>query len=86
MSAPSERDRCQAKLDILVDGFMRDDSPAYRDACGWLRNFADQKNIERGRVMCGGSWFTPKEIEVIRERARMRTQNRARQLRLKGNA
>ena len=55
MRAPSERDQCQAKLDILVDGFMRDDTPAYREACDWLRNFADQKRIEDGRVMSGSN-------------------------------
>ena len=31
MRAPSECDQCQAKLDILVEGFMRDDWAAYRD-------------------------------------------------------
>jgi hypothetical protein len=64
MRAPSERDRCQAKLDILVEGFMHDDMPTYRDALAWLRNFADQKNIQRGRVMCGSYWYTPKEGAV----------------------
>lgn len=59
MRAPSERDQCQAKLDILVDGFMRDDIPAFRGACEWLRNFADQKKIEHGRVMVGCNWYTP---------------------------
>jgi hypothetical protein len=86
MRAPSERDQCQAKLDILVDGFMHDDGPAYREACAWLRDFADHKNAESGRVIGGGFWFMPKEIETRRERARMRAQNRAQQLRRKGNA
>ena len=73
MRAPSERDQCQAMLDILVEGFMRDDVPAYREACAWLRDFADQKNIEQGRVMCGGSnWYTPREFDALRERSRMR--------------
>jgi hypothetical protein len=53
MRAPSERDQCQAKVDILIEGFMRDDWAGYRDALAWLRDFADQRNIERGRVMCG---------------------------------
>jgi hypothetical protein len=57
MRAPSERDQCQAKLDILVEGFMHDDMPTYRDALAWLRTFADRKNVERGRVMCGSNWF-----------------------------
>ena len=56
MRAPTERDQCQAKLDSLIEGFMRADWTAYRDATAWLRDFADQKNIERGRVMCGGKW------------------------------
>jgi len=69
MRAPTERDQCQAKLDILVEGFMGDDWDAYREAAAWLRDFADQKNSERGRVMCGGNWFTPQTIESVRERA-----------------
>jgi hypothetical protein len=73
MRPPIERDRCQAKLDILIEGFMRSDWTAYRDAAAWLRDFADQKNIERGRVMCGGNyWSTPHQIEAVRERARER--------------
>ena len=60
MRAPSKRDQCQAMLDILVEGFMSDDVPAYREACAWLRDFADQKNIEQGRVMCGSYWYTPR--------------------------
>jgi hypothetical protein len=72
MRVPSERDQCQAMLGILVEGFMRDDVPAYREACAWLRDFADQKNIEQGRVMCGSNWYTPREFEALRERSRMR--------------
>jgi len=72
MRAPSESDQCQAMLDILVEGFMRDDVPAYREACAWLRDFADQRNIEQGRVMCGSNWYTPREFEALRERSRMR--------------
>jgi hypothetical protein len=70
MRAPTERDQCQAKLDILIEGFMHADWAAYRDAIAWLRGFADQKNIDAGRVMCGGVWFTPQTIEAVRERAR----------------
>ena len=44
----------------------------YSDAAAWLRDFADQKNIKRGRVMCGGFWFAPQQIEAVRERARKR--------------
>jgi hypothetical protein len=69
MRPSTERDHCQAKLDILIEGFMRSDWTAYRDAAAWLRDFADQKNIERGRVMCGGSWFAPQQIEARRPRA-----------------
>jgi hypothetical protein len=71
MRAPTERDQCQAKLDILVEGFMRADWAAYRDAIAWLRDFADQKHIDAGRVMCGAVWFTPQTIEAVRKRARM---------------
>ena len=67
MRPPTERDQCQAKLDILIEGFMRADWTAYSDAVAWLRDFAHQKNIERGRVMCGGNWFTPQQIEAVRE-------------------
>jgi hypothetical protein len=70
MHLPSERDQCQAKLEILIEGFMRANWTAYRDAAAWLRDFADQKNIERGRVMCGSNWFTPQQIEAVRESAR----------------
>ena len=72
MRAPSESDQCQAMLDILVEGFMRDDVPAYREAYAWLRDFAHQRNIEQGRVMCGSNWYTPREFEALRERSRMR--------------
>jgi hypothetical protein len=71
MRAPSKRDQCQAMLDILVEGFMSDDVPAYREACAWLRDFADQKNIEQGRVMCGSNWYAPREFEALRERCRI---------------
>ena len=81
MRVPSERDQCQAKLDILFEGFLRDDWTAYRDAIAWLRDFADQKNIEQGRVICGSYWYTPREIESVRERARMRALDRGRQRR-----
>ena len=47
MRAPSKRDQCQAMLDILVEGFMRDDVPAYREADAWLRDFAYQRNIDK---------------------------------------
>ena len=70
MRAPSERDQCQAMLDILVEGFIRDDGPAYRDAFAWLRDFANQKNIEQGRVKYGSHWYTPQKFEALRERNR----------------
>ena len=62
MRAPTERDHCQAKLDILIEGFMRADWAAYREAVAWLRDFTDQKNIDAGRVLCGGYWFTPQAM------------------------
>ena len=71
MRAPTERDQCQAKLDMLVEGFMGDDWDAYREAFAWLRDFTDQKNTQRGRVMCGSYWFTPQTIESVRERVRV---------------
>jgi hypothetical protein len=70
MRAPTERDQCQAKLDALIEGFMRADWAAYGDAVAWLRDFADQTNSDAGRVMSGGHWFTPQTIEALRERAR----------------
>jgi len=78
MRAPAERDQCQAKLDLLIEGFMRADWAAYRDAAAWLRDFADQKNDDTGRVICGGRWFTPQTIEAVRERARMRQLDKGR--------
>jgi hypothetical protein len=72
MRTPTERDQCYAKLDILIEGFMRGDWAAYGDAVTWLRDFADHKNIEAGRVLCGGYWFTPQTIEEKRESARVR--------------
>ena len=71
MRPPIERDQCQAKLDTLVEGFMDDDWDAYREALEWLRDFTDQKNTQRGRVMCGSYWFTPQTIESVRERVRV---------------
>jgi hypothetical protein len=70
MRARTERDQCQAKLDILIEGFMGDNWNAYREAVAWLRDFTDQKNIERGRVMWGGGWHTPRTI-AMRQRARL---------------
>src|SRR5215467_12138272 len=72
MRAPTERNQCQAKLDILVEGFMGDDWDAYREAFAWLRDFANLKNTERGRVTCGSRRFTPQAIELVRERAQLR--------------
>jgi hypothetical protein len=63
---PTQGDQCQAKLDVMVDAFIRDDWAAYCDAAVWLRNFADQKNIKRGRVMCGRHWFTQQKVEVLK--------------------
>jgi hypothetical protein len=76
MRVPTERDECQAMLDILVGGFMGGDGDAYREASAWLRDFIDQKNTERGRVMCGDNWFAPQTIESMRQRARKREQQR----------
>jgi len=70
MRVTSERDQCQVKLDTLVEGFMGDDWDAYREAFMWLRDFTDQKNVERGRVMWGGSWYTPQTI-AMRQRVRL---------------
>jgi hypothetical protein len=72
MSAPTERNECQAKLDILIESFMRADGAAYRDAVAWLVDFTNQKNIKAGRVMWGGSWSTPQKIEARRKTTRMR--------------
>ena len=78
MRAPNEpSDQCQAKLDIMVDAFMRDDWAAYRDAAARLRDFTHQRNIERGRVKSGGNWFMPQKIEAVRNRARMRLEKGA---------
>jgi hypothetical protein len=44
MRGPSERDnRCQTKLDIMVDAFMRDGWATYSDAAAWLRDFTHQQ-------------------------------------------
>jgi hypothetical protein len=72
MRAPTERNQRQAKLDILIESFMRADGVAYRDAAAWLRNFTEQKNIDAGRVMWGGSWSTLQKIEAMQKTARMR--------------
>jgi hypothetical protein len=81
MRTPTERDQCQAKLDILVEGFMGDDWDAYREAFAWLRDFANLKNTERGRVTCGSRRFTPQAIESVRERARVQQLRKGRQRR-----
>jgi len=80
MRAPSERDQCQAMLDILVEGFMRDDVPAYREAYAWLRDFAYRRNIEQGRVICGSNWYTPREFAALRERSRSVRMSRRRNI------
>jgi hypothetical protein len=79
--APTERDQCQAKLDILVEGFMGDDWDTYREASAWLRDFANLKNTERGRVTCGSRRFTPQAIALVRERARVQQLRKGRQRR-----
>jgi hypothetical protein len=71
MRVITERDQCQAKLNILVEGFMGDDCDAYREAFAWLRDFTDHKNTERGRVMRGGVWFTPQTTPSMRQRVRL---------------
>jgi hypothetical protein len=68
MRARTERDQCQAKLDILIEGFMGDDWNAYRDAVAWLRGFVEQKNIGAGRVKWGGGWRTPQTIAMRQAR------------------
>jgi hypothetical protein len=73
MRPPTERDQCQTKLAVLIEGFMRADWTACRDAAAWLRDFADQENIERGRVMCGRYWFTPQQTKVMRRECRSNT-------------
>jgi hypothetical protein len=70
MHAPTERDQRQAKLDILIESFMRADGAAYRDAVAWLRGFVEQKNIGAGRVKWGGGWHTPQTI-AMRQRAKL---------------
>ena len=77
MRAPSERDLCQSKLNMLIEGFMRDDWAGYRDALSWLRDFADQKNIEQGRVMCGSNWYTRREKSRRCGQTAMNSQTRA---------
>jgi hypothetical protein len=69
MRARTECDQCQAKLDNLVEGFMGDDWNAYREAVAWLRDFVDQKNAERDRVMHGGRWYTPQTIGSMRRKS-----------------
>src|SRR5262249_39817691 len=66
---------------ILVEGFMGDDWDAYREAFAWLRDFANLKNTERGRVTCGSRRFTPQAIESVRERARVQQLRKGRQRR-----
>jgi len=75
MRASSESgDQCQAKLDIMVDAFMRDDWAMYREGAAWLRDFTYQKG---GCVKSGGNWFMPQKIEAVRNRARMRLEKGA---------
>jgi hypothetical protein len=50
----------------MVDAFIHDDWAAYRNAMAWLRDFAHQKNIERGRVMCGSQWYTPQSKAAVK--------------------
>ena len=44
MRPPTERDQCQAKFDILIEGFMRADWTAYLDAdCMVTRLYRPEK-------------------------------------------
>ena len=51
MRALSERDQCQAKLDILVEGFMGDDWGAYREACGRSEKYPTRPPDARWQVV-----------------------------------
>jgi hypothetical protein len=68
MRVTSERDQCQAKLDILVE-VMGGDWAAYCEAFAWLREFTNQKNTERDRVMHGNRWYTPQTIGSIERKS-----------------
>lgn len=58
MRAPDERDQRQANLDRMVDAFMCDEWPRFREAVALLRDYVDQKQIAQGKVMRGCRWYT----------------------------
>jgi hypothetical protein len=57
MRAPDERDQCQANLDRMVEAFMYDDWPRFREAVALLRDYVDQKQIAHSKVMRGCRWY-----------------------------
>jgi hypothetical protein len=67
MRAPDERDQCQANLDRMVDAFMSDDWPRYREAVALLRDYADQRQIAQAKVMRGCRWYNEKQVEAMRK-------------------
>jgi hypothetical protein len=58
MRAPAERDQCQANLDRMVDAFMYDDWPTFREAVAFLRDYVDQKQSAHGKMRRGCRWYT----------------------------
>jgi hypothetical protein len=43
---------------------MRDDIPAYRAACEWLRDYADQAKRGRGLVHGRGSYWYNRPLRI----------------------
>jgi predicted deacetylase len=70
MRAPTERDQCQANLDRMVNAFMYNDWPRYREAVAFLRDYVDQKQSSQGKMRRGRNWYMPKQVEAMREHAR----------------
>jgi hypothetical protein len=62
MRAPAERDQCQANLDRMVDAFMYNDWPTFREAVAFLRDYVDQKQSAQGKIRRGRNWYTPKRV------------------------
>lgn len=62
MRAPGKIDQRDAMLAQLVEAFMSDDMPRFRDAAAWLRGYVEDCKHERGLKLIGKRWFDPERF------------------------
>jgi hypothetical protein len=70
MRAPSETDKRDKMLAQIVDAFMADDTPRYREACDWLIAYAYKARSGNGKIRINHNWFDPAKMDEWRARLR----------------